>query len=74
MGGATAGQRGRRLGDGEVTGPPDRTGIPPVLLATVWEGLYADALERGEEAADWEAHIEYVAMLAEAVVDGDLPL
>ena len=45
-----------------------------VMLATVWEGLYADALECGEEAADWEAHIEYVAMLAEAVVDGDLPL
>lgn len=45
-----------------------------VMLATVWEGLYADALERGEEAADWEAHIEHVAMLAEAVVDGDLPL
>jgi aminoglycoside phosphotransferase (APT) family kinase protein len=45
-----------------------------VMLATVWEGLYADALERGEEAADWEAHIEYVAMLAEAVVNGDLPL
>ncbi|KTG08896.1 hypothetical protein AUR64_13880 [Haloprofundus marisrubri] len=41
------------------------------MLATVWEGLYADALERGEDAAGWEAHIEYVAELAAAIADGE---
>lgn len=44
------------------------------MLATVWEGLYADALERGDDVAGWEAHIEYVARLADAVISGDMPL
>lgn len=44
------------------------------MLATVWEGLYADALERGEDVAGWEAHIEYVAELADAIADAALPL
>lgn len=45
-----------------------------VMLATVWEGLYADALERGEDTGGWEAHIEYVARLADAIASGDMPL
>lgn len=44
------------------------------MLATVWEGLYAAALERGEEVAGWEAHIEYVAQLTDAIVSGEMPL
>lgn len=44
------------------------------MLATVWEGMYADALERGEDVAGWEAHVEYVAGLADAIADGDMPL
>ncbi len=44
------------------------------MLATVWEELYAAALERGEDATGWAAHIEYVGALAEAIRDGDLPL
>lgn len=44
------------------------------MLATVWEGLYADALERGEDVGGWEAHIEYVAEVAATIVDGDMPL
>lgn len=47
-----------------------------VMLATVWEQLYATALDRGETTTDpeREAHIEYVAALAEAIRDGRLPL
>lgn len=44
------------------------------MLATVWESLYAAALERGEDETGWEAHIEYVGALADAICDGDLPL
>lgn len=44
------------------------------MLATVWEGLYADALERGEDVAGWEAHIEYVVELADAIAVGEMPL
>lgn len=44
------------------------------MLATVWEGLYADSLERNEDDAGWEAHIEYIARLAKAIIDGDMPL
>lgn len=44
------------------------------MLATVWEGLYADALERGEDVTGWEGQIEYVAALADAIVTGDIPL
>lgn len=43
-------------------------------LATVWEGLYASALDRGEDVTGWEAHVEHVARLAGAIVDGNLPL
>lgn len=45
-----------------------------VMLATVWEGLYADALQRGEDTGGWEAHVEYIAALAGAIVDGEIPL
>lgn len=44
------------------------------MLATVWEGLYADGLENGEETGDWEGHIEYVGVLADAIIDGDFTL
>lgn len=44
------------------------------MLATVWEGLYANALERGEDVTGWEAHIEYVAELADAIADGDISM
>lgn len=44
------------------------------MLATVWEGLYATALEQGEAEDAWEANVEYVAALAEAIACGDLPL
>lgn len=44
------------------------------MLATVWEGLYADALEHGEDSSDWEAHIEYVARLARMIATGEVPL
>lgn len=44
------------------------------MLATVWEGLYADELERGEDGAGWEGHIEYIAALADAIASGEMPL
>jgi hypothetical protein len=44
------------------------------MLATVWEGLYADALARGEGTTGWEAHIEYVAGLADSIATGEIPL
>lgn len=44
------------------------------MLATVWEGLYADALERGEDTTSWKAHIEYVAEIAEMIASGNMPL
>lgn len=44
------------------------------LLATVWEGLYEDAIERGEDTTGWEANIEYVAELAAAIATDDIPL
>lgn len=44
------------------------------MLATVWEGLYADALKRGEDVTGWEGQIEYVASLAEAIAIGDMAL
>jgi aminoglycoside phosphotransferase (APT) family kinase protein len=44
------------------------------MLATVWEGLYADALARGEDTTGWEAHIEYVAGLADSIATGEIPL
>lgn len=47
-----------------------------VMLATVWEQLYASSIERGETTVDpeREAHVEYIAALAEAIRDGCLPL
>jgi len=45
-----------------------------VMLATVWEGLYADAVQRGGETAGWEAHVEYIAALAAEIIDGEMPL
>jgi aminoglycoside phosphotransferase (APT) family kinase protein len=44
------------------------------MLATVWEGLYADDLTRGEDVSGWEAHIEYVAELAYSITRGEFPL
>jgi aminoglycoside phosphotransferase (APT) family kinase protein len=44
------------------------------MLATVWEGLYADALERGDDVEGWEANVEYVALLADGIAAGEMPL
>lgn len=42
-------------------------------LATVWEDLHAHQVEAGAETA-WEPHIEYMALLAEGIVRGELEL
>lgn len=43
------------------------------MLATVWEDLHRHRREAGL-SSDWEPHVEYVAMLAESIVSGELRL
>ena len=42
-------------------------------LATVWADLHRRRIETGAES-DWEPHVEYVAMVAESIVDGEFRL
>ena len=44
------------------------------LLASVWEGLYADTIESEGDTTGWEANVEYIAELADAIANGDIPL
>jgi aminoglycoside phosphotransferase (APT) family kinase protein len=43
------------------------------LLASVWGDLHRHSLEAGVES-DWEPYIEYMAMVAESLADGGVPL
>lgn len=43
------------------------------MLATVWVDLHRHYVEAGSDS-DWEPHIEYMGMLATAIVDGELAL
>ncbi|MFP9059459.1 phosphotransferase family protein [Natrialbaceae archaeon A-chndr2] len=43
------------------------------MLATVWVDLHRHSVETGSDS-DWEPHIEYMAMVATAIVDGGLTL
>ncbi|MCU4753295.1 phosphotransferase family protein [Halobacteria archaeon AArc-curdl1] len=43
------------------------------MLATVWVDLHRHDVEAGCDS-DWEPHIEYMAMVATAIVDGELSL
>jgi aminoglycoside phosphotransferase (APT) family kinase protein len=43
------------------------------LLAMVWEDLHRHRIESGAES-DGDPHVEYVAMLAESIVDGEFEL
>ncbi len=45
-----------------------------LMLATVWEGLYQNAIENEGDIDGWEAHIEYVVGLADVIIDGKIPL
>lgn len=79
---------GDRLGDGGLR--DDRQGgewlgggryyraHAAVTFATVWEDLYRHQVESDrippDEAADWEPHVEYVALMAEHILDGNVPL
>jgi aminoglycoside phosphotransferase (APT) family kinase protein len=42
-------------------------------LAVVWEDIHRNRVEAGEDS-EWEPYVEYVAMVAENVVEGDLEL
>ena len=43
------------------------------LLATVWEDLHRHRVAAGEES-DWEPHVEYVALVADSIVSGEIRL
>lgn len=44
-----------------------------LLLATVWEDLHRHRVAAGEES-DWPPHVEYLALLATSIVEGEFPL
>lgn len=49
-----------------------------VTFATVWADLYRHQVENDQvepgEGSGWEPHVEYVALMAESILDGDVPL